>query len=81
MVAIKGVSNKAYVLHAKMLRTILEPIKLPEGIFRLNCQTNIGSLASKLLEAVPCVIDTSICNTQDCPNKKRPHTYLFQLYK
>lgn len=69
-VATKGISNKVYALRAKMLRSIIEPEKLPGRTLHLNCYSNIGNLATKLMKAFPCAIESSICSSQHCPKKE-----------
>lgn len=69
-VSTKGISNKAYILRAKMLREIVEPQKLPVGILRLNCKGNAGSLATKLMRNIPSLKEVSRCSSPNCPNRE-----------
>lgn len=73
-IATKGIGNKVYTLRAKILRDIIEPIKLPQGIFHLNCHSNIGDLATKLMKAFPCATENSVCSSQYCPKKEMTTT-------
>ncbi|KAG5891083.1 hypothetical protein JTB14_028286 [Gonioctena quinquepunctata] len=67
-----GLSNTSYIMRAKILKQFQEIQTHPNiaEFFLLDCATNVGTLARRLLKDVPSFEEISICE-RGCPPRKK----------
>ncbi|KAG5865639.1 hypothetical protein JTB14_034616 [Gonioctena quinquepunctata] len=67
-----GLSNTSYIMRAKILKQFREIQTHPNiaEFFLLDCETNVGTLARRLLKNVPSFEEISICK-RGCPPRKK----------
>lgn len=67
----KGIRARTYKLRARILKPIfLNEDPIMESCVQINCETNVGYLASLLFKNTPSFEEKSICD-MGCPTRKK----------